>query len=211
MLQSVAFSAGSGKTRVLAEAARIWAEAGLGPVIGITPSQSARNTLAAGVPVSYNAAQFLGHLPGRRGARGPVPIGPGTLLVVDEASMLSGPDLADLIAYARARGAKIILAGDVSQLQAVENGGGMSLLAARLGYARLAEPVRFRSQWEQQASLRLRDGDTSVLADLRPARPHPRRRPGADDGRRRSCLHRPVHRLAPTRSSWPPTTRCGAS
>ena len=104
--------AGSGKTRVLAEAARIWAAAGLGPVIGITPSQSARNTLAAGVPVSYNAAQFLGHLPGRRGARGPVPIGPGTLLVIDEASMLSGPDLADLIAYAKASGAKIILAGD---------------------------------------------------------------------------------------------------
>ena len=61
--------AGSGKTRVLAEAARIWEAAGLGPVIGITPSQSARNTLAAGVPVSYNSAQFLGHLPGRRGAR----------------------------------------------------------------------------------------------------------------------------------------------
>jgi primosomal protein N' len=44
--------AGSGKTRVLAEAARAWTAAGLGPVIGITPSQSARNTLAAGVPVS---------------------------------------------------------------------------------------------------------------------------------------------------------------
>ena len=28
---------------------------------------------------------------------------------------------------------------------------------------------------------------------LRPARPHPRRRPGSDDGHRRSCLHRPVH------------------
>ena len=157
--------AGSGKTRVLADAARIWAEAGLGPVIGITPSQSARNTLAAGVPRSYNAAQFLGHLPGRRGARGPVPIGPGTLLVIDEASMLSGPDLADLIAYAKAKGAKIILAGDTSQLQAVENGGGMSLLASNLGYARLAEPVRFRHGWEQAASLRLRDGDASVLAE----------------------------------------------
>ena len=150
---------------MLAEAARIWAQAGLGPVIGITPSQSARNTLAAGVPVSYNAAQFLGHLPGRRSARGPVPIGPGTLLVIDEASMLSGPDLADLIAYAKNRGAKIILAGDVSQLQAVENGGGMSLLAGALGYARLAEPVRFRHAWEQAASLRLRDGDTTVLAE----------------------------------------------
>jgi ATP-dependent exoDNAse (exonuclease V) alpha subunit len=157
--------AGAGKTRVLAEAARIWAAAGLGPVIGITPSQSARNTLAAGVPVSYNAAQFLGHLPGRRGARGVVRIGPGTLLVIDEASMLSGPDLADLIAYAAAQGAKIILAGDIGQLQAVENGGGMSLLAATLGYARLAEPVRFRHTWEQAASLRLRDGDTSVLAE----------------------------------------------
>ena len=157
--------AGSGKTRVLAEAARIWAGAGLGPVIGITASQSARNTLAAGVPRSYNAARFLGHLPGRRGARGPVRIGPGTLLVIDEASMLSGPDLADLIAYAQAKRAKIILAGDVSQLQAVENGGGMSLLAGALGYARLAEPVRFQAAWEQAASLRLRDGDTTVLAE----------------------------------------------
>ena len=157
--------AGAGKTRVLAEAARIWTGAGLGPVIGITASQSARNTLAAGVPVSYNAAEFLGHLPGRRGARGPVPIGPGTLLVIDEASMLSSPDLAGLIAYAQAKGAKIILAGDISQLQAVENGGGMSLLAGALGYARLAEPVRFRHAWEQAASLRLRDGDASVLAE----------------------------------------------
>ena len=79
--------------------------------------------------------------------------------------MLSAPDLADLIAYAQARGAKVILAGDINQLQAVENGGGMSLLASQLGYARLAEPVRFWNRWERAASLRLRDGDTSVLAD----------------------------------------------
>ena len=59
----------------------------------------------------------------------------------------------------------MVLAGDISQLQAVENGGGMSLLADTLGYARLAEPVRFRNAWEQAASLRLRDGDTTVLAE----------------------------------------------
>src|SRR6516165_8594310 len=87
------------------------------------------------------------------------------LLVVDEASTMPGPDLADLISYARARDGKLILAGDTSQLQAVENGGGMSLLASALGYVRLAEPVRFRNEWEQHASLRLRDGDSSVLAD----------------------------------------------
>jgi conjugative relaxase-like TrwC/TraI family protein len=157
--------AGSGKTRVLAEAARAWESAGLGRVIGITPSQSARNTLAAGIPESYNTAQFLGHLPGQRGARGPLAIGPGTLLAIDEASMISGPDLADVISLAEAVGAKVILAGDTSQLQAVENGGGMSLLAAELGYVQLAEPVRFRDRWEQAASLRLRGGDVSVLAE----------------------------------------------
>ena len=44
--------AGSGKTWVLTAAGRAWRAAGLGRVIGITPSQSARNTLAAGVPES---------------------------------------------------------------------------------------------------------------------------------------------------------------
>ena len=150
---------------MLTDTSRAWAAAGLGPVVGITASQSARNTLAAGVPVSHNAAQFLGHLPGRRGARGPVETGPAPLLVIDEASTMPGPDLADLISYAQARDGKVILAGDTGQLQAVENGGGMSLLAAALGYVRLAEPVRFRNEWEQQASLRLHDGDTTVLAD----------------------------------------------
>jgi AAA domain-containing protein/TrwC relaxase len=157
--------AGAGKTRVLAEVGRAWSEAGLGRVIGITPSQSARNTLAAGVPESYNSAQFLGHLPGHRGARGTVPAGPGALLLVDEASMLSGPDLADLIRMAEANDGKVILAGDTAQLQAVQNGGGMSLLADKLGYVQLAEPVRFRAAWERDASLRLRAGDASVLAE----------------------------------------------
>jgi len=151
---------------VLAAAGTAWAGAGLGRVIGITPSQSARNTLAAaGVPECYNAAQFLGHLPGRRGARGPVRLRPGDLVLMDEASMTSTPDLADVITQAAAAGAKVILAGDTQQLQAVQNGGGMSLLAEALGYARLAEPARFRDRWEQQASLRLRDGDASVLAE----------------------------------------------
>src|SRR5262249_52848249 len=155
--------AGSGKTWVLAGAGQAWAAAGLGRVIGITPSQSARNTLAAGVPVSYNAAQFLGHLPGRRGACGPVRLRPGDLVAIDEASMVSTSDLADVITQAAAAGAKVILAGDIQQLQAVENGGGMSLLADGLGYARLTDPVRFRAAWEQAASLRLRSGDASVL------------------------------------------------
>ena len=79
--------------------------------------------------------------------------------------MVATPDLADVITQAAAVGAKVILAGDTQQLQAVENGGGMSLLADALGYAQLTDPVRFRAAWEQAASLRLRDGDTTVLAE----------------------------------------------
>jgi ATP-dependent exoDNAse (exonuclease V) alpha subunit len=157
--------AGSGKTWLLAETGKAWAAAGLGRVIGITPSQSARNTLAAGVPESYNSVQFLGHLPGQRGACGPVRLRPGDLVLMDEASMVSNPDLGDVISQAAADGAKVLLAGDTQQLQAVENGGGMSLLADALAYARLAEPARFRAAWEQAASLRLHDGDTTVLAE----------------------------------------------
>ena len=157
--------AGSGKTRVLAEIGRAWATAGAGRVIGITPSQAARNTLARGVAESYNMAQFLGHLPGIRGARSCVAIGPGDLVLGDEASMMSTPDLADVVAYVTDRGAKLVLAGDLQQLQAVGNGGAMSLLAARLGSVQLTEAVRFAASWEREASLRLREGDVTVLAD----------------------------------------------
>jgi hypothetical protein len=157
--------AGSGKTHVLAAVGGIWAAAGLGRVIGITPSQSARNTLAAGVPECYNTAQFLGHLPGQRGARGPIRLHPGDLVLIDEASMVTTPDLSDIITQATAASAKVILAGDTQQLQAVENGGGMSMLADALGYVQLVEPQRFRASWEQAASLRLRAGDATVLAE----------------------------------------------
>ena len=90
---------------------------------------------------------------------------PDSLMLIDEASMMSALDPAGLIALAEARNGKVIVAGDTGQLQAVQNGGGMSLLADRLGYVRLAQPVRFRAAWEQAATLRLREGDPSVLAD----------------------------------------------
>ena len=163
-VEVIAGPAGSGKTRTLAEASRAWLDAGMGPVLGIATAQAARNVLAsAGVHAAENSSVFLGHLPGRRGARGIRDIGPGTLLVIDEASMMSLPDLLEIVRHAAARGAKVIIAGDHEQLAAVESGGGMMLLARRLGYVQLAEAVRFTAQWERDASLRLRTGDASVL------------------------------------------------
>ena len=155
--------AGSGKTRTLAAAARAWRSATGGDVIGTATSQQARNVLAeAGIEVAENTAALLGHVPGQRGARGMRQFSPGTLVLLDEASMTSVADLADIVIAAR-RGAKVIVAGDQQQLPAVEGGGGMSLLAAEYGYVQLTTAVRFTEAWEQEASLALRSGQESAI------------------------------------------------
>jgi AAA domain len=71
--------------------------------------------------------------------------------------------LAALVDHAARNGCKLVLAGDQEQLAAVEGGGAMMLLANRLGYVQLAEPVRFAAVWEREASLRLRQGDPAAL------------------------------------------------
>jgi flagellar biosynthesis GTPase FlhF len=157
--------AGSGKTRTAAQVAGLWRQAGLGEVYGLTTSQAARNALReAGVDLADNTAEFLGHLNGRREARGPKPVRPGTLLLLDEASMMSMADIAAVLRLAADSGCRVLITGDHEQLAAVEGGGGMMMLARRQGYVQLAEPVRFVQEWERDATLRLRAGDTGVLA-----------------------------------------------
>jgi hypothetical protein len=58
----------------------------------------------------------------------------------------------------------VLITGDHEQLAAVEGGGGMVMLARQMGYIQLAEPIRFTQEWERDATLRLRAGDTSVTA-----------------------------------------------
>jgi ATP-dependent exoDNAse (exonuclease V) alpha subunit len=154
--------AGSGKTHVLAQAARMWR----GEVIGLAPSQAARNVLTAVAGVeAYNTAQWLGNTPDERGVLGVMPLRPGTLILLDEASMTSLEDMAAITAQAAELGCKVIVTGDHGQLEAVEGGGGMALLARAQEHAQLAEPVRFTAAWEREASLRLRTGDTAVLTE----------------------------------------------
>ena len=145
--------AGTGKTRVLAAIARAWD----GPVFGTATSQNATNGLrAAGIREAVNTTRLLAAI-----RRGQIP--PGSLIVADEGSMISITHLAAITGYAARNGCKLILAGDQEQLAAVEGGGAMTLLADRLGYVQLAEPVRFTATWERAASLRLRRGDATAL------------------------------------------------
>ena len=73
-VSSIVGPAGTGKTHVLAQAARMWQEAGMGPVIGVTVSQAARNVLAEAAQIdAYNIAQLLGHTEEGRGILGADP------------------------------------------------------------------------------------------------------------------------------------------
>ncbi len=157
---------GTGKTTTAGVASRIWREAGLGQVFGVATAQAATNSLtAAGVPNALNASKHLGHLPEERGVLGARAVGPESLLVIDEGSMMGTPDMAALVSQTVQSRSKLFMFGDHQQLESVENGGGMSLISNALGYTQLAEPVRFSAQWERDASLRFRCGDTSVLAE----------------------------------------------
>jgi hypothetical protein len=165
--------AGTGKTRATVEMARMWTQAGMGPVVALTTSSNARNVLREeaarqGVALAaYNTAEWLGHTQGARESRRPVHLEPGTLIQLDEASMMSMPDLGAVLRRAAAAGAKVVITGDPLQMQAVEGPGGMDLLARRLGHVQLSEAWRFCHPWERQATLQLRDGDKTVLADYR--------------------------------------------
>ncbi|MGH3274557.1 MAG: AAA family ATPase [Streptosporangiaceae bacterium] len=157
--------AGSGKTRTAAVVAAVWRKAGMGEVYGLTTSQAARDVLReAGVDLASNTADFLGHLTGAREVRGPKALRPGTLLLLDEASMMSMADLAAIMRLATERDCRVLITGDHEQLAAVEGGGGMVMLARQMGYIQLAEPVRFNQEWERDATLRLRAGDTTAAA-----------------------------------------------
>jgi conjugative relaxase-like TrwC/TraI family protein len=152
--------AGTGKTRALAAAARAWAGPGRAcRAFGTATSQNATNELrTAGVQVAANTTRLLAGI-----EHGSIP--PGSLIVADEGSMVSMAHLSALVDYAARNGCKLLVAGDQEQLAAVDGGGGMMLLADRLGYVQLAEPVRFTAVWERDASLRLRQGDASALDD----------------------------------------------
>ncbi len=187
---------GTGKTRTAVEMARIWTAAGQGPVVALTTSSNARNVIRDeatrhGVALqAYNLAEWLGHSEQARESCHPIELRPGTLLALDEASMMSMPDMAAVLRRVAQHGAKVVVTGDPMQLQAIEAGGGMALLIGSLGYVRLSEAGRFLHAWEAEASLRLRDGDVTVLAEYRQrGRLHAGHAEDILDGAARAYLH----------------------
>lgn len=108
---------------------------------------------------------------------------PGQLIVVDEASMTSTVHLHELTRQADAAGARILLVGDHRQLDAIEAGGALALLAQQDEALELTSVWRFRADWEKQASLQLREVHDEDQADdlIAEYAEHDRIIPGEDE------------------------------
>jgi hypothetical protein len=163
-------AAGTGKTRLAGAFAKAWAELTGGLVYVVTVSENAARVAAgemekAGAPaLSYNLARFLGKTPSGATVN-PVEVGPRDVILVDEAGQVDTADLLKLQATADQAGARIVPVGDEFQLGAINAGGMFPLLAERLGALEIHEVHRFAEQWEKDASLKLRHGDVTVIAD----------------------------------------------
>ena len=85
------------------------------------------------------------------------PLGPGSVLVVDEAGTAGTRVLARL--FGHANGAKVVLVGDPRQLPEIAAGGLFAHLADGPDAVRLVGNHRQREAWERAALADLRDGD----------------------------------------------------
>jgi conjugative relaxase-like TrwC/TraI family protein len=165
--------AGTGKTYLQSAVAVAAQRAGI-PILGLTVGQNAAYVLAdatreGGRPGirTENVAMWLHaqHTPPKGTTAEDWTFQPGQWLIVDEASQASTLDLIELTRLLEPVDGKLILVGDPAQISAVGPGGMFRYLASLGHTTTLREVRRFDDAWEGPASLRLRDGDTTVLAE----------------------------------------------
>lgn len=155
--------AGAGKTTAMRLAVDTIKADG-GRVVGLSVAATAAAQLEESTGAeSTTLAQWLHYR--RKAADQEIPsrfaLHSGDVLIIDEAGMAGTLMLDEVTQDARAAGAHVRLIGDDRQLQAVESGGALRMIAAEAGASLLTEIHRFRDPEESAASLQLRDGDLS--------------------------------------------------
>ncbi len=157
--------AGAGKSHTMGAAAQAWQDCGI-PVRGLALSAAAAGVLEfeAGI-ATETIAKFLFEHDRPEGPSGQWRLRRGEVVVVDEAAMVASADLARVVVLATQAQAKVVLVGDHRQLGAVEAGGLFRLLASETEAAELSGVRRFHAGWERAASLRLREGDRTVIEE----------------------------------------------
>ncbi len=137
---------GVGKSTLLAPVVQGYAKTGC-RVIGAASAWRIANMLRDDLGIEARAtASWIARL-----KAGEKALDKQTVLIVDEAGLLSSRDMHALLGAVTEAGAKIILVGDRQQLQAIGAGPGLDLVARAVEAARVNNIVRQREAWAREA------------------------------------------------------------
>jgi Ti-type conjugative transfer relaxase TraA len=147
--------AGTGKSAMLGVAREAWEAAGYG-VRGVALSGIAAENLESGSGIASRTIASLEHGWGR-GRNG---LTSRDVLVIDEAGMVGTRQLERVLSHATEAGAKVVLVGDIKQLQAIEAGAAFGSIHERHGGVEISEVRRQREDWQRDATRDLASGRT---------------------------------------------------
>ncbi|MBX9697069.1 MAG: AAA family ATPase, partial [Alphaproteobacteria bacterium] len=146
--------AGVGKSYVLRPIREVHESSGY-RVIGLAPTHKVAEDLKEdGFKHATTCHAFLFALKNQRQQ-----IDNQTLLIVDEAAMLSTDLQLELLHAAKKSGAKVLLVGDSRQLPSIQRGGMFEVLAEKFGAAEITEVRRQSVEWQKEVSECLSRGE----------------------------------------------------
>ena len=175
--------AGTGKTTTARALGEIAVRSGL-RVIGLAPSWVAADELSTSIGIPAQAIARWRHDQARGNAE---PLGPDTLLLVDEAGMVGTRDLSAILTAAAAGGARVVLMGDRRQLAPVPGGSALRAVVDVLGRrAALLEVRRQTVPWQRAASVLMARGEVEAGLRAYARQGHVELVPGAEAVRARA-------------------------
>ena len=147
--------AGTGKSAMLGLAREVWEAAGY-EVRGVALSGIAAENLESGSGIASRTIASMEHgwQQGRDGLKS------RDVLVIDEAGMVGTRQLGRVLSHATEAGAKVVMVGDIKQLQSIEAGAAFRSIHDRHGGAEIGEVRRQRKDWQRDATRDLATGRT---------------------------------------------------
>ena len=149
--------AGTGKSTMLAAAAKSWKKTG-NRVMGAALAGIAAEGLQHGANIPSRTIHSLL----LRLEEGKEKLQRSDVLVIDEAGMIDSELMHRLISRVHKAGAKVVLVGDAEQLQPIQAGGPLRSLSEQGGFCEISTIRRQNSEEDRKATLQLAKGNAAT-------------------------------------------------